>query len=248
MTTDQIVTVITGVLQTGGIGTFLYFLIRGLRNRIASLKETVDVQKLTIEAMERRLIETEKVGGVWKQFASDIPEAVEAYKEVVTKLKDEMIAEQKKAIEQKDEQLQEVAQVKLKQLELFEKTITSLPALAEQLQGSIEGLEERLSQAGMLSPVVVESRPSCDIQEHLSQAIPWPGTTIPYLAPAIYAVSRKIDSGKLLALLRQAVEHAEHMRRRSGLLEPLEQTREDGELDKKGETEEPGKDEPTSPP
>ena len=152
MASDQIVTVITGVLEAGGIGTFVWFLIRGLRNRIASLKGTIDVQKLTIEAMERRLIETEQIGGIWKQFAEDIPEAVEHYKKVVTKLKDDMIAEQEKAIEQRDEQLREVTEVKLKQLELFDKAISDLPATAEKFQEALASLERRLEHAGILLP------------------------------------------------------------------------------------------------
>jgi hypothetical protein len=92
MTTDQLITVITGVAQAGGLGVFILFLIRGLKIQILSLKKTLDIQKETLDIMERRIAETEKVGEIYKNFLRDLPKALEDYKAVVLRLRDEAIA------------------------------------------------------------------------------------------------------------------------------------------------------------
>ena len=66
MSADQIVNVVTSLLQGGGIAVFLYFLIRGLRQEIRSLNKTVGAQKETLAVMETRIAETEKVGAIYK--------------------------------------------------------------------------------------------------------------------------------------------------------------------------------------
>lgn len=53
MTADQSVTIITGVIEAGSLGVFLFLLIRGLRTQISSLKQILDIQKETLGVMEK---------------------------------------------------------------------------------------------------------------------------------------------------------------------------------------------------
>jgi tetratricopeptide (TPR) repeat protein len=76
-------------LNAGGLAVFLFLLIRGLRTQIFSLKETLDIQKGTLDIMERRIAETEKVGVIYKRFFRNLPEELE----VVLGLKEETISE-----------------------------------------------------------------------------------------------------------------------------------------------------------
>jgi len=55
MSPEQIVTVITGVLQAGGLGYLFYYLIGGLRTRIGTLERTIKAQNETLNVMERRV-------------------------------------------------------------------------------------------------------------------------------------------------------------------------------------------------
>jgi gamma-glutamylcysteine synthetase len=101
ITADGIVTVVPGVLQTGGIATFVYFLIRGLRHQILTLNVTVEQQQKTLEVMERRVLETEKFGEMYRRMLADLPADMEKFKEVISHLKDSTIAELKKANQSK---------------------------------------------------------------------------------------------------------------------------------------------------
>ena len=64
MSAEQTVTIITGVLEAGGIGVFMYYLVRGLRSKISGLEGTVRAQNQTLQVMERRVAETEKIGQI----------------------------------------------------------------------------------------------------------------------------------------------------------------------------------------
>jgi hypothetical protein len=92
MTPDQWVTVITGVFEAGGLGVFLFFLIRGLKTQISSLKSILELQKETLSVMERRITETEKVGAIYKRFLEDLPKDLDNYRAVVLQLRDEAIS------------------------------------------------------------------------------------------------------------------------------------------------------------
>jgi uncharacterized protein YoxC len=88
---ESIVTIITGVIETGAVSFFILMIIRGLGNQIESLKQTIDIQNKTIEAMDKRLFETEKILDLYKQFADEYPKAFDAYKTNILKTKDDII-------------------------------------------------------------------------------------------------------------------------------------------------------------
>lgn len=87
--------IISGIIETLGLGIFFYYLICGLRTKIKSLEETINVQNKTLEVMEKRIIETEKIGDIYRNLISDLPTDIDNYKTIVSKTKDETIIELK---------------------------------------------------------------------------------------------------------------------------------------------------------
>jgi rRNA-processing protein FCF1 len=147
ITADGIVTVITGVLQTGGIATFVYFLIRSLRHQITTLNTTVEQQQKTLEVMERRVVETEKFGEMYRRMLTDLPADMEKFKEVISHLKDATIAELEKANQSKDEKLKGLTELELKKIEVTEKAIQELPALRDELLATVAAIQQRVETA-----------------------------------------------------------------------------------------------------
>jgi hypothetical protein len=111
MSPEQIVTVVTGILQAGGLGYLFYHLIGGLRTRIATLEGTIKAQNETLNVMERRISETEKVGMIYKDLLSSLPKDLQNYKAVISTTKDEMILELQNANKQKDEELKKIREI-----------------------------------------------------------------------------------------------------------------------------------------
>lgn len=98
-----------------GLGLFLWWLINGLKTKVDSLKEVVDIQKETIGVMARRIEETEKIGGIYKTLLADLPKDLESYKKITSITKDETIlllqsenAEAKRMAEQAQQEVEEV--------------------------------------------------------------------------------------------------------------------------------------------
>jgi TolA-binding protein len=146
VTTEQLITVISGVLTNlltcGGFGLFLFYVIRGLRREIASLKVTISQQDATFKVMEKRVEETEKVGDIYRTLIDDLPEQVTKYKSFVTKMKDDVIQQYEQA---QDETVKESRKVELQRLELQEKMLSELPKLREELISTLQGIEQRVN-------------------------------------------------------------------------------------------------------
>jgi hypothetical protein len=81
------------LIQTGGLGVFFYFLIKGLYKKIEVLNDVVNIQKQTLETMDKRIQETEKVGNIYKKLLEDLPKDLESYKAIINKTKDQIILE-----------------------------------------------------------------------------------------------------------------------------------------------------------
>src|SRR5216684_811088 len=76
-----------------GLGGFFYYLVRGLRQEISSLKNVIDTQHKTLDVMERRVQETEKVGKIYRDLFASLPSDIENFRAIVSKTKDETIVE-----------------------------------------------------------------------------------------------------------------------------------------------------------
>lgn len=102
MSAEQITTVVTGIIQSGGLIVFLYFYIRSLKVKISSLQDTINVQKETLSTMEKRISETEKIGDIYRKLMEDLPKDLDNYKAIISKTKDETIIELQKTTEKQE--------------------------------------------------------------------------------------------------------------------------------------------------
>jgi uncharacterized coiled-coil protein SlyX len=116
MTAEQITTVVTSVLEGGGIVVFLYYYIKGLKSRIASLEGTIQAQEKTLSVMEKRITETEKIGDIYRNLISDLPKDLENYKAVISQTKDNVIVELQNINKEKDAEIKRLREAE-KQLE-----------------------------------------------------------------------------------------------------------------------------------
>jgi DNA repair exonuclease SbcCD ATPase subunit len=158
MNAEQITTIITNLLTGTGVVCFLGMVIRGLKNQISGLKtqigtlnETIEVQKKTLEAMETRVLETEKVGNIYKRLTEELPGEIDKYRDLITKLKDDQINELKRANQDKDERLQKTAQLEIEKLELQQQALEDIPGLRQEMINIVETLQQRLSTVEQLS-------------------------------------------------------------------------------------------------
>jgi DNA repair exonuclease SbcCD ATPase subunit len=157
MTAEQITTIITNLLTGTGVVCFLGMVIKGLKNQITGLKtqigtlnETIEVQKKTLEAMETRVLETEKVGNIYKRLTEELPAEIDKYRNLITKMKDDQITELKKANQDKDERLQKTAQIEIDKLELQQRALDDIPQLRTELIQVVSTLQQRLSVVDLL--------------------------------------------------------------------------------------------------
>lgn len=99
---------IQSLLEAIGLATFIWYLFRSLSQQVSGLKELVAAQKQTIEVMERRNAETEKIGGLYKTLLSDLPTDLENYKKIVSTTKDSTILELQNKHAATEQQLKKV--------------------------------------------------------------------------------------------------------------------------------------------
>ena len=85
--------IIITIIQSGALAIFFYFVIRGLKSNIKALNDVVVTQNKTLEVMDKRIEETEKIGMIYKKLIQDLPNDLENYKAIINKTKDQMILE-----------------------------------------------------------------------------------------------------------------------------------------------------------
>jgi len=138
MTTDQIVTIIVAVIQSGAIGVFVFLLIQGLKTKIKSLNDTIETQKKTLETMDKRISETEKVGEIYQNLVTDLPNAIDNYKKIIEKTMGETIKILEK---EKNEKSQETIKQKIQELEKTEKILGEIPKIYQLLESKLISLQ-----------------------------------------------------------------------------------------------------------
>lgn len=104
----QIGQIIVGVLETGVIGFVVYMIIRGLKVEIKSLQKKIIAQNETINTMDKRISETEKIGDLYKRLISDFPKALDDYQAIITKTKDTAIIELSSQVEEQKLTIEEL--------------------------------------------------------------------------------------------------------------------------------------------
>lgn len=126
---------VASILETTGLGVFIWYSLNGLKEKISSLEGVISAQKQTIEVMDKRIEETEKIGGIYRNLLSDLPADIDNYKTVVSKTKDAVIVELKN-------QNQEAT----KKLEDAQKQIKSSGTSQEQIHIHLKALKNLLSK------------------------------------------------------------------------------------------------------
>ena len=86
---------IASIFEALGLGVFIFYLFHGLKHKIAGLEGIVTAQNQTLEVMEKRIVETEKIGDIYRNLMSDLPKDLDNYKTILSKTKDETILELK---------------------------------------------------------------------------------------------------------------------------------------------------------
>jgi len=126
MTPEQITTIITGVFEGGGVLTFVYFVIRGLKKNIKSLNSTIEVQSKTLDVMEKRIDETKNIGDIYKDLLKEIPDDLKQYKKFIRESKDALITDLKKSIKENNKKHKKEAEDSLVKIHEQEKIINDL--------------------------------------------------------------------------------------------------------------------------
>ena len=136
--------ILASLIEGAGLATFMWFLIRGLNAKITALEGTVSAQKQTIEAMEKRVSETEKIGDLYRKLLSNLPEDIDNYNKMIAKLKYETISELEAANQHKDSKLKELKEAELRALSVAEEAVGEIPALRDELVRTLRALQDRL--------------------------------------------------------------------------------------------------------
>lgn len=126
MTPEQITTIVTGILESGGVLVFVYYVIRGLKKNVKSLHHTIDVQSKTLEVMEKRIDETKNVGDIYKDLLKEIPDDLKQYKKFIRESKDALILDLKDSLKEKDEKHKKEIEENLIKIHEQEKNINDL--------------------------------------------------------------------------------------------------------------------------
>lgn len=126
---------VASVVQTTGLGVFIWYLFKGLKVQLNSLEKVISAQKQTIEVMDKRIEETEKIGGIYRSLLSDLPADIDNYKTIVSKTKDAVIIE-----------LQNQNQEAVKKLDEAQKQIKNSGTSPEQINIHLKALKNLLSK------------------------------------------------------------------------------------------------------
>lgn len=120
MSPDSLVTIVTGVLQAGGLSVFVLLLFRGISARLSSLEKVIETQKKAIESIEVRANEAEKIAALYKSMVNELPDLLHKQKELTSGIKDDIIHSQESLLQSKDEELMKLSSESLMRLNALE--------------------------------------------------------------------------------------------------------------------------------
>jgi uncharacterized membrane protein YccC len=129
------------LLGLGGMGVFIFYLVKGLMERISSLTLLAEEQKKTLDAVRDRASETDKLSQSYKKALADFQDMGEK----IEKRRRELIEEQERAIKRKDDELAKLASLQIQELELKEESLKRIPQLEKQLEEAVLELRKQLT-------------------------------------------------------------------------------------------------------
>ncbi len=136
----QIIVSVLNTLGFAGVGIFLWFLYKGLNERINNLTLLTQEQSKTLEAVRDRATEIDRLKDLYKQAVTDISEMGEK----LEKRRKELLTEYEKANERKDQELARYAHLQLEEIELQRKSLERLPQLEKRLDDTVSELKTQI--------------------------------------------------------------------------------------------------------
>ena len=147
---------ILNFLGLGGLGIFIYYIIKGLRARILALTQLEQEQKKTLIIIQERARESNKLSKDYKKSLSDFQEMGQKLAE----RRNELVKELEEVNLRKDIELSRLKKLQLEEIEIKQKSFDRIPELEKKLELSIRELRKQLQ---ILSPSL-QSRPEVSIE------------------------------------------------------------------------------------
>lgn len=139
-------------LGLGGVAYFLYYLVKGLNQRIATLKDLAVEQAKTLEVVRERATEMGELSKSYKKAFFD-------HAKMSGKLderRNELVTELEAANKRKDEELAAYTKVKIEELDLQQQSLKRMPDIQHRLEVVVAELQSqmRILGAGSSQPLV----------------------------------------------------------------------------------------------
>lgn len=154
----QIVSILN-LLGLGGLGLFLYYVIKGLTERVANLTDLANEQKATLEAVRARAIEMDRLSKDYKQALTDFQDMGKKLDE----RRNELVKELELANLRKDQELARLANLELEEIELKKRSLQRLPEIERRLDETVSELGRQLKIVSPSLLVQFKSRPRHDL-------------------------------------------------------------------------------------
>ncbi|HTY22241.1 MAG TPA: hypothetical protein VMC85_03870 [Desulfomonilaceae bacterium] len=141
------------LLGLGGLGLFIYFVVKGMRERIGNLTQLANEQKVTLDAVRERALEMDKLSKDYKQALTDFQDMGKKLDE----RRNELVKELELAIKRKDDDLERLTKLRLEEIEVQKKSLERIPGLEQLLEQTVSELTRQFrilspSRWSLLSP------------------------------------------------------------------------------------------------
>jgi|GEM_PF-3607485 len=114
------------------------------QSNLEALSETAITQQRNLAAMEKRIVEIEKAGDLYKSLFDEIPGAIEKYRQYMLRVRDESLNELEQSTLSMDEKLRSYKEQELENIESRERLMAELPELMVRLHEILDPVNERL--------------------------------------------------------------------------------------------------------
>ncbi|MGH1365542.1 MAG: hypothetical protein ACRBF0_18415 [Calditrichia bacterium] len=114
------------------------------QTNLESLSEAAITQQRNLSAMEKRIVEIEKAGDLYKSLFDEIPSAISKYREYMSRVRDKSLAELQRSASSMDDKLRTYKEKELESIETRERLMAELPQLMVRLHDILDPVNERL--------------------------------------------------------------------------------------------------------
>jgi len=119
-------------------------MVQAHQQSLENMLQTIELHQKNLSAMEKRIVEVEKVGDLFKNLFDEIPVAIDKYNKIMDKMHEESSSELEKARKNRDHELILYQEKELESVEVRRKLISELPVLMNKLGEALSPVNERL--------------------------------------------------------------------------------------------------------